>query len=235
MDGSNALNTRDSHDLGNTKQRQRQEPNDHDGPKTVPMPPVPRCCTTNTPMRMTTVIGTTNGLEDVRRRHAETFNRAEHRDRRRNHAVAVQERGETVRSPRASHARSAGFRAHERNEREDAAFPPLSAFITNSRYFDRDCDDETPDDQRQHADDVFLCDGDRVFASETFAERERAGADVAIDDAESGQREKTQRGTVRANVWSTWNRRRIRSTAGNEPEFDTVGIPGCRRCRTPAS
>ena len=31
------------------------------GPKTVPMPPVPRCCTTNSPIRMTTVIGTTKG------------------------------------------------------------------------------------------------------------------------------------------------------------------------------
>ncbi len=31
------------------------------GPNTVPMPPVPRCCITNSTTRMTTVIGTTNG------------------------------------------------------------------------------------------------------------------------------------------------------------------------------
>ncbi len=31
------------------------------GPKTAPMPPVPRFCTANSATRMTQVIGTTNG------------------------------------------------------------------------------------------------------------------------------------------------------------------------------
>ena len=31
------------------------------GPKIVPMPLVPRCCTRNSPIRITTVIGTMNG------------------------------------------------------------------------------------------------------------------------------------------------------------------------------
>ena len=31
------------------------------GPNTAPMPPVPRCCTRNSAIRIATVIGTTNG------------------------------------------------------------------------------------------------------------------------------------------------------------------------------
>jgi hypothetical protein len=61
------------------------------GPKTEPTPRVPRCWNQNSPNRMTMVMGTTNrssdGADDL-----QTLGGAEHRDRRREHAVAVEQR-----------------------------------------------------------------------------------------------------------------------------------------------
>ena len=73
------------------RRRSRRTRHSVTGPKTAPMPPVPRFCTANSASRMTQVIGTTNGREGGGR-DLEALDRRQHRDRRRDHAVAVEQR-----------------------------------------------------------------------------------------------------------------------------------------------
>jgi hypothetical protein len=62
-----------------------------------------------------------------------------------------------------------------------------SPYSSDRDVFDRDDDDERVDDQRQHAEDVLRRDRKRVRPIEADTNRiERAGADVAVDDAERG-------------------------------------------------
>ena len=63
---------------------------------------------------------------------------------------------------------------------------------------ERDDDDQCPEDQRQDAEDVVVRRGDRVRAMKALADRvERARADVAVDDAERGEREHDESPAVR--------------------------------------
>ena len=95
------------------------------GPKTAPMPPVPRRCTRNSATQdRRTVIGTTKGSKSGVAM-LETLDRAEHRDGRRDHAVAVeQRRAEEAEDDRAGTGGSAAplpWPRDERHQREDAA------------------------------------------------------------------------------------------------------------------
>ena len=124
------------------------------GPKTVPMPAVPRLWTTKSPTRMTTVIGTMNGSKTLRG-DAEAFDRAQHRDRRRDHAVAVEQRRaeQSDRDERAVR-RFAALRSDERDQRQDAALALVVGAHDEEQVLDRDRDDERPEDQRQDAEHV---------------------------------------------------------------------------------
>ena len=122
------------------------------GPKILPMPLVPRCCTRNSAIRMTTVIGTMNGFEDVGR-DAEAFDRAQHRDRRRDHAVAVEQRRaeQADRDQRAAVGAAGPARATSATSARMPPSPSLSARITNSTYLidtvmisDQTISDSTP-------------------------------------------------------------------------------------------
>ena len=62
------------------------------GPKILPMNSVPLRWTRNSPIRITMLIGTTTRAS-CGRVDFETFDCAEHGDRRRDHAVAVEQRG----------------------------------------------------------------------------------------------------------------------------------------------
>ena len=134
------------------------------------------------------------------RRDLETLDRAEHRDRRRDHAVAVeQRRAEEAEGDEDGAARSTATRACATSA-ISARMPPsprLSARMTKTRYLsemtmisDQKISESTP----------------RTFSGvaatpcvhvKALAQRvERAGADVAVDDAERAQRE-DERDTVR--------------------------------------
>ena len=83
-------------------------------------------------------------------------------------------------------ARSCRASAHQRQQREDAALAVVVGPHDEDQVLDRDDDDQRPEDQRQHAEDVGRAStAMRVRAVEALAQRvQRAGADVAVDDAE---------------------------------------------------
>ena len=160
------------------------------GPNSPPTRCVPCCWMANTPIRITTVIGTTYGSKSGVATF-EPFDRAEHGDRRRDHAVAVEQR-------RAEHAEQHQHRAaapapsgrggHQRGQREDAAFALVVGAHHDRDVLDRDDEQQRVDDERQHAEHVLVRRRHRVRAEEALAHRvERAGADVAVDDAEGGE------------------------------------------------
>ena len=79
----------------------------------------------------------------------------------------------------------------QRRQREDAAFALVVGAHHDRDVLDRDDDQQRVDDQRQHAEHVLVRRRHRVRAEEALAHRvERAGADVAVDDADGGQRER---------------------------------------------
>ncbi|MCY1377042.1 hypothetical protein D9M69_645850 [compost metagenome] len=129
---------------------------------------------------------------EVRRHHLQAFDRRQHRDGRRDHAVAVEERSaedaddqQQLAQPRLVGHGLGGQREH----RDQAAL----AFVVGAQHehdvLDGDDDREGPEEHRQDAVDVLH--GERHMAvTEDFLDRiENAGADVAIDDADGADDE----------------------------------------------
>ena len=118
----------------------------------------------------------------------EAFHGAQHRDRRRDHAVAVQQcRAEQSErhEHRAALALGVGRLGDERQQRKDAPFPIVIGAHHEQDVLDRNDQRERPEDEGQHAKHVVMGRGDSVDSVEALAERvQRAGADVAIDDAD---------------------------------------------------
>ena len=142
------------------------------------------------------MIGTTYGVEDGRR-DLQPFDRAEHRDGRRDHAVAVEQRG-AEEAERDEDRPRRGVAGASRGATSDisARMPPsprLSARMTKTRYLiemtmisDQKISESTPST-------LSGVGGDAVLAVKALAQRvERAGADVAVDDAERAEREDRQ-------------------------------------------
>ena len=143
---------------------------------------------------------------EERRRHVEALDGAEHRDGRRDDAVAVEQR----RPEDADHdqPRALAF-AHDldgrrqRRQREDAALAAVVGAQDEDAILDRDDEDQRPEDERHHAEDVLRRRGDGVRPVEALAQRvERTRPDVAVDDAEGGERKQGEvapprRGRVR--------------------------------------
>ncbi len=140
------------------------------------------------------------GLERGRR-HLESLDGAEHRDRRRDESVTVEER-------RAEHAerddarrdplgRHAAARHHECGEGEDPTLTLVVGTHHEREVLDRDDDDQRPEHDGRHAERRRLVDRELRMV-ERLAERvDRAGPDVAVDDAEGAERQRGQpRGCV---------------------------------------
>ncbi len=173
------------------------------------------------------------GLEHVGR-HAEALDRAQHRDGRRDHAVAVEQRraeqadrdeDPAVRFPRAP--------ADQRDQREDAAFTLVVGTHHEQHVFDRHRDDQRPDDERQHAVHVADRHRNRVHAVEALAQRvQRARADVAEDDAESREDQNPRaRGTLRGHCLLVSYKSRPDACVTIEPPRAVIGsglVPTCR-------
>ena len=123
----------------------------------------------------------------------------------------------------------------EREQREDSALAAVVGSHDEDDVLDRDDEAEEPDDQRQDAVDVGRRRRDRMLLrGEALLKRvQRARADVAVDDAERGQREDREAlaGGMRldvmalraaprresrsgASVWPVWPRKRRRGLAG---------------------
>ncbi len=125
------------------------------------------------------------GLEH-RRRDLKAFDRAQHRNRGRDDAVAVEQGGadhaggdDPTRRRRAAVGRTQG----ERGQRQDAAFAAVVGAHDDDDVFEGDDDEQRPGDQRQHAQDRFRAHA--VDVVETLPDGiERRRADIAVDHAQ---------------------------------------------------
>jgi hypothetical protein len=123
----------------------------------------------------------------------ETFDRAEHGDRRRDHAVAVEQAGAEQRE-QDRHGESRAFllaMIDERGERQDAAFALVVGAHDEDEVLDDDDQRERPEEQRRHAQHVrrnVRADGDVLGVGQALAHRvERRRADVAVHHAERAE------------------------------------------------
>ena len=149
-----------------------------------------------------TVSGTTAGASDG----ASTFRPSialKHRDRRRDGAVAVEQRRtdeadhQKLRTPR-SRLGIAGVK--QRQQCDDAAFAAVVGAQDQERVFERNDQDQRPQDQRDDAEDRLGRDRSAVCGrSGRFLQRvEGTGTDVAVDDAKRADR---RRQWERAGAW----------------------------------
>ena len=132
------------------------------------------------------------GLER-RRDRLQPFHRAEHRDRRRDDAVAVEERGAEhagEQQQRMQPRRSSGSLRGQRREGHDAALAAVVGTQDQDDVLERHDDHQGPEDRRDGADHVRGVENDRVDGVEDLLHRvQRAGADVAVHDAERAERQ----------------------------------------------
>jgi hypothetical protein len=134
-------------------------------------------------------IGLERGLDDF-----EPFHGAQHGNGRRDHAIAKEQRRahhthheEPSTQTRARRDR----RRREREQRHDAAFAVIIRPQDQDDVLQRNDDHQRPEDQRNDADDIESIERETVGGIEHGGERiERARADVTIDHAERGQRER---------------------------------------------
>ncbi len=128
------------------------------------------------------------GIEE-RRGDLQSLDRAQHRDRRRDHAVAIEERRADQAGGQdepVSAAAPAGAAERERGQRENAALAPVVGAHDDDDVLQHHHDGERPRDQRQHAKHRPRRDGGP--AVEALLDRvERRRPDIAVDDTERAQ------------------------------------------------
>ena len=145
------------------------------------------------------VIGTTAGASAG----ASTFNPSialEHRNRRGDRAVAVEQRGADQADDQQLRAPGSGSRVacvQQRQQGDDAAFAAVVRTQDQQRVFDRDDQDQRPQDQRHHPEHGVRCERRRRGRRPGgFLQRvEGAGADIAVDDAKGAKRRGCRQGS----------------------------------------
>ena len=158
----------------------------------------------------------------------------------RDHAVAVQQ-GRAEDAERNQHrpaigqprraAAAAHAAGHQRRQGQHTALALVVGAHHQRDVLDRDDEEERVDDERQHAEHVVVGGRHGVRAEETLAQRvQRAGADVAVDDAERRQRQREQAARLavrlRPSMLSGANRR-----FGNEGTRGFSGPGSARVCQ----
>ena len=125
----------------------------------------------------------------MRRDDFQTFNGAQYRYRRSDHAIAVEER-RSDQSQRDDDFSAHGVRVaplllkNERQQRENSALAVVVRAHDENDVLDADDDYQRPDDQREDAVDVVGGWLDAVLELEAFAQRvKRTGTDVPVNDA----------------------------------------------------
>ena len=174
------------HEPDHAKDGDHQEPADHDWTEesadAVSAVPLNREDPDEDGHRDRHDVGLEQGRGDL-----EPFDRAEHRDGRRDHAVAVeQRRAEDAQQDEQRPAWStSGSGRKQCGQRQDAAFALVVRPHHDGDVLDGDDEEQRIDDQRQHAEDVLVGGRDGMRPEEAFPHRiERAGADVAVNDAD---------------------------------------------------
>ena len=165
------------------------------GPKRRPTAPVPKRWIANSIARMTSVIGTTSDFR-LGRDDLQALDGREHRDRRRDHPVAVEQRRPEDAERHEHGLRRAAVEAQpepldERDEGHDPALAVVVGAHDEGHVLDRDDDRDRPEDERDHAVDAGLRRVHRVVVGgeDRLQRIERAGTDVAEDHAEGADRE----------------------------------------------
>ncbi len=127
--------------------------------------------------------------------HLQPLDRGEHRDRRRNDRVAVEERGRQH-TQQHDAARPLGLVAVADDQREQRQAAPLAVIVRAHRdedVLDRHDQRHRPENQAEHTEDVRPVDQQRVWPREALLERiERRGTDIAEDYADRAQRQRHQ-------------------------------------------
>ena len=120
------------------------------GPNKAATLAVPRLCAANSAIRMTTVSGATIFAEGGAG-ELQAFHRRQHRNRRRDHAVAEEHRGANDADDEDVSGAAAERAARQRRERERAALPVIVGAQQHQHVFGRDDNDQRPENERQHA------------------------------------------------------------------------------------
>ena len=180
---------------GDAETRDQKEPDQHDRTEDAPHSAGPSALAGKQPHQ------DDDGNRDhirrqLRGRHHESFDGTEHRDGRGDHAITVEQCGSE--QPHSHHDRAQagagpagpGFGKGQGHQRQDAPLALVVRPHDENDVFDRNDEDQRPEDQGQDAHDVVPGRLDTVFLVETFTKRvQRAGSDVAIDDAKGGERQ----------------------------------------------
>src|SRR5262245_5476643 len=162
------------------------------GPKNAATFAVPRDCTANSATRITTVSGTTYrsnaGVATLRPSTAESTESV--------HRIAVEQRRADDAAQHDRAAATAERALRQRHQGERAALALVVGPQQDQHVFERDGDDQRPEDQREHAEHRFtrrravVADG----GGDRLTERvERAGTDVAVDDPDAADGESPER------------------------------------------
>ena len=128
-----------------------------------------------------------------RRNELQPLDRGEHRDGRRDHAVAVEQRrgadAEHGHAPTQPRLRD-GERTHQREQRQRAALAAVIRTHHDRDVLDRDQQHHGPEHQRQHTHHALGIDHQRMVPAEGLLDGiQRAGTDVAIDDPDRAEDE----------------------------------------------
>jgi hypothetical protein len=172
------------------------------------------------------------GLEQ-RRRHLQALDRAQDRDRGRDHAVAVEQgcANHGQHQHGALPARRQGA-LRQRGKRQDASFAAVVGAQDDDHVFQRHDREQRPGDQGQHAEYGRFAERQIPSLAECLAHRvERARADIAVDDANRRDRQRGQTALRRSGGRSA-ARSRGRPRSVHERRLGTPIAPTARRART---
>ena len=134
----------------------------------------------------------------ARGRDLQALDRRQHRDGRRDDAVAEEDGGaedaEEEQAPAQLRAIAHRLRG-ERQHGDEAAFAVVVGAQDQHHVLDRDDDRQRPEDEREDAVDVALGERHMAVREHLLQGVERTGADVAVDDAEGTERQREQAGS----------------------------------------
>ena len=120
------------------------------GPNKAATLAVPRLCTANSATRMATV-SADDIMVERRRRELQALDRRKHRNRRRDHGIAEEHRGADHAEEKTSAVRRPSARLASAVSDKRAALAVVVGAQQDQNVFDRDDDDQRPEDERQHA------------------------------------------------------------------------------------
>ena len=107
---------------------------------------------------------------NVGQRNLQAFDRAQYSNRWRDHAIAIQQRGAEQAESDQEDARPSLLVRQQRHQGQDAALAAVVRAHHKNQVFDGDNQNQRPDDQREHAQDVGVGYLNGVGTKETLAQ-----------------------------------------------------------------